>query len=100
MEKKKGLKRFKGFEGLEPFKVCTLRERISHVLSKKLARAREPNLFSEAERANCFVCAHFTASGILTCIFGYVQKKYLKGTIKVKETQCFTNDSNRKNQTI
>ena len=32
--KKKGLKCFKGFEGLQPFKVCTLRERISHVLSK------------------------------------------------------------------
>ena len=37
----------------------------------------QPNLFSEAERANCFVCA----SGILTCIFGHVQKKYLKGMI-------------------
>ena len=31
---KKGLKHFKGFEGLEPFKVCTLREKISHVLGK------------------------------------------------------------------
>ena len=41
MEKKKGLKRFKGFNGLEPFKVCTLRERISHVLSKKLSRATQ-----------------------------------------------------------
>ena len=34
MEKKKGLKRFKGFEGLEPFKVCTLRETINHILNK------------------------------------------------------------------
>ena len=31
---KKGLTRYKGFEGLEPFKVCTLREKISHVLGK------------------------------------------------------------------
>ena len=34
----------------------------------------------------------------LTCILGYVRKKYLKGTIKTKETKCFKNykkDSNR-----
>ena len=58
---KKGLKRFKGFEGLEPFKVCTLRERISHVLSKNCHVLGKQTLFSEAERANCFVCAHFMA---------------------------------------
>ena len=55
---RKGLKRFEGFE---PFKVCTLRERISHVLSKNCNVLGNQTLFSEAERGNCFVLALFTA---------------------------------------
>ena len=52
---RKGLKRFEGFKGFEPFKVCTLRERISHVLSKNCHVLGNQTLFSEAERGNCFV---------------------------------------------
>ena len=55
---RKGLKHFKGFE---PFKVCTLRERIGHILSKNCHVLANLTLFSEAERGNCFVCALFTA---------------------------------------
>ena len=58
---RKGLKRFEGFKGFELFKVCTLRERISHVLSKNCHVLGNQTLFSEAERGNCFLQALFTA---------------------------------------
>ena len=58
---RKGLKRFKGFEGLEPFKVCNLRERISRILSKNCYVPANQTLFNEAEQGNFFVCTLFTA---------------------------------------
>ena len=47
---RKGLKRFKGFEGSEPFEVCTLHERISHILSKNCHVLGRQTLFNEAEQ--------------------------------------------------
>ena len=41
---RKGSKHFEGFRGFEPLKVCTLRERISHILSKNvMSCGRQPN---------------------------------------------------------
>ena len=57
---RKGLKRFEGFKGFELFKVCTLRERISHVLSKNCHVLGNQTLFSEAERGNCFLFWRFS----------------------------------------
>ena len=58
---RKGLKRFEGFKVLEPFKVCNLRERISHILTKNCHVLGNQTVFSEAERGNCFVCVLLTA---------------------------------------